>query len=176
MEKKKINIKLFYDFLPWVSIAQHRSWWHLCFWPNVDPITCQWNDYFCHHIIAPICLIHKFSFFYIQENLIWHGYNSHAHVVFKRLTIIIVFQEAIFTVKSQVFSGLPTKMSSLSQLSCNCASHYLYHSCEIYLLAFIMILIRYTICLYHIYVCYLSQIRLHSLRTGSQTSSLSINL
>lgn len=116
-------------------------------------------------ILLPLYASYISSLFYIQENLIWHGYNSHAHVVFKKgwRPTNNCFQKAIFTVKSQVFSGLPTKCHPYHNLAATVLLCYLYHSCEIYLLAFIMILIRYTICLYHIYVCYLSQIRLHSL-------------
>ena len=73
------------------------------------------------------------------------------------------FQGAIFTVKAQVSSGLPTKCHPYPNSAATVLLYYLYHSCEIYLLAFIMILTRYTFCLYHIYVCYLSQIRPRSL-------------
>ena len=45
-------------------------------------------------ILLPLCASYISSLFYIQENLSWHGYNSHAQVVSKQgWRPIIVFRE-----------------------------------------------------------------------------------
>lgn len=81
----------------------------------------------------------------------------------KKADLLYCFQGAIFTVKAQAFSELPTKCHPYHNSPATVLFCYLHHLRGIYLPAFIIILIRYTFCLYHIYVFCLSQIRLHSL-------------
>jgi len=115
-------------------------------------------------ILLPLYASYISSLFYIQENLSWHGYNSHAQVVFKKGWRPILFSGRHFYCEGTSLLWIAYKMSPLSQLSCNCASLlFVPLMWNLFIGLYIMILIRYTLCLYHIYACYLSQIRLHFL-------------
>lgn len=91
--REEINIKLFYDYLLWVSVAQHRSYTDICASGQV------WTPWLVSGmIIFAITLLPLYASYitalFIQKNIIQHGYHSHAKTVFKEGWLTVrVFRE-----------------------------------------------------------------------------------
>lgn len=115
----------------------------LCFWPSGDSAVCQGNDYFCHHIIAPVCFTYNPSFHPEALQLMLLSFTCQSGVE-RRRTYSSCFQGAIFTGKAQTFSELLTKCHPPHSSAALVLFYYLHPLCGIYLLSFIISLITYT--------------------------------
>lgn len=129
--REQINIKLFYDCIPWVLLVQHRSYFDMCASGRL------WTPWIASGMIIFVIILLPLYASYItllliQRNCSWHWYHSHAKMVFKRGWLIVLFSGRYFYCERHKPSLSYLQSVTLSQLSCNELFYYLHHLRGIY--------------------------------------------